>query len=222
MGKFVAFIKEAWEGFSELFKVVIDNIFSFFRTLGTNLKDSWNTTVEGVKQVWTNVKTWFKDAFDAIGGFFEDVWNNVTGFFKGIINGLIGMAENFINFFIDGLNNMIKLANGGLGFLGDLIGQELEISLIPRITIPRLADGGVVMPSSGGTIAQLAEAGRPERVEPLDEKGLSRRDYAMINALAGGAGGINITVNPSPGMDERELAAAVSRRLAFEIKKGAI
>ena len=35
-------------------------------------------------------------------------------------------------------------------------------------------------------------------------------------------GGINIVVNPSPGMDERALAAAVSRRLAFEIKKGTI
>ncbi len=35
-------------------------------------------------------------------------------------------------------------------------------------------------------------------------------------------GNINIVVNPSPGMDEKALAAAVSRRLAFEIKKGTI
>jgi hypothetical protein len=43
----------------------------------------------------------------------------------------------------------------------------------------------------------------------------------MIEMLAGPAGGINITVNPSAGMDERELAALVSRQLAFQMRKGA-
>jgi hypothetical protein len=37
-----------------------------------------------------------------------------------------------------------------------------------------------------------------------------------------GGAGINITVNSSPGMNEKELAMAVSRRLAFEIRKGTI
>jgi hypothetical protein len=44
----------------------------------------------------------------------------------------------------------------------------------------------------------------------------------MIQLLSGGAtGGINITVNPSAGMDERELASLVSRQLAFQLRKGA-
>jgi hypothetical protein len=43
----------------------------------------------------------------------------------------------------------------------------------------------------------------------------------MIELLAGPAGGINITVNPSAGMDERELANLVSRQLAFQMRKGA-
>ena len=71
-------------------------------------------------------------------------------------------------------------------------------------------------------LATIGEAGRPERVEPLDPDGLSKRDRAMIAMLSGGgAGGINITVNPSPGMDERELASLVSRQLAFQLRKGA-
>jgi hypothetical protein len=86
----------------------------------------------------------------------------------------------------------------------------------------KLARGGTVFPSRGGTLATIAEAGRPERVEPLDPDGLSKRDKAMIKMLAPGAGGINITVNPSPGMDEKELAAMVSRRIGFEIKRGTI
>jgi hypothetical protein len=48
--------------------------------------------------------------------------------------------------------------------------------------------------------------------------------YANGGAVSGaGIGsGISITVNPSPGMDERALAAAVSRRLAYEIRRGTV
>jgi hypothetical protein len=86
---------------------------------------------------------------------------------------------------------------------------------------PKLALGGTVYPSSGGTMVTVAEAGRPERIEPLNPNGLSDRDIALINQMGGGSG-INITVNPAPGMDEKELAAAVSRQLAFEMRKGTI
>jgi hypothetical protein len=85
-----------------------------------------------------------------------------------------------------------------------------------------MATGGTVYPRSGGTVVRVAEAGMPERVEPLDPNGLSNRDKAMIKMLAPGAGGINIVVNPSPGMDERELAKMVSRRIGFEIRRGTI
>lgn len=37
--------------------------------------------------------------------------------------------------------------------------------------IPQLAGGGIVMPRSGGTLARLAEAGKPEAVIPLDRMG---------------------------------------------------
>jgi hypothetical protein len=33
---------------------------------------------------------------------------------------------------------------------------------------------------------------------------------------------INITVNPSPGMDERELASAISREISFQMRRGAV
>jgi hypothetical protein len=87
--------------------------------------------------------------------------------------------------------------------------------------LPKLADGGTVYPSTGGSIVNVAEAGRPERIEPLDPNGLSQRDMALIKELSGPSNGPTINVYPSAGMDERELANMVSRRLAFEIRKGA-
>ena len=68
----------------------------------------------------------------------------------------------------------------------------------------------------------IGEAGRPERVEPLDPDGLSKRDKAIISMLAGnGAGGATINVYPSAGMNERELANLVSKQLAYQMRKGA-
>jgi hypothetical protein len=71
-----------------------------------------------------------------------------------------------------------------------------------------------------GIAAIIGEGGRNERVEPLDKDGLSVRDRAIIAQLAG-AGGATINVYPSAGMNERELADLVSRRLAFELRRGA-
>jgi hypothetical protein len=52
---------------------------------------------------------------------------------------------------------------------------------------------------------------------------MSKRDKAMIAALSNGSGaGVNITVNPSPGMNETELANIVSRQLAFQLRAGGI
>lgn len=87
-----------------------------------------------------------------------------------------------------------------------------------------MAEGGVVRPSRYGTLAVIGEAGRSERVEPLDPNGLSNRDKAMINMMSGGGGGAGPTINvyPSEGMDERQLAAVVSRQLAFQMRKGSM
>jgi hypothetical protein len=86
-----------------------------------------------------------------------------------------------------------------------------------------MAEGGVVKPSRYGTLAVIGEAGRSERVEPLDPNGLSNRDKAMINMMSGGGGGgPTINVYPSEGMDERQLAAVVSRQLAFQMRKGSM
>jgi hypothetical protein len=86
----------------------------------------------------------------------------------------------------------------------------------------RMALGGTVFPQSGGVLATIAEAGRAERVEPLDPDGLSKRDKAMIQLLSGGAGsGVTVNVYPSPGMNERELASIVSRQLALQFRTGA-
>jgi hypothetical protein len=49
--------------------------------------------------------------------------------------------------------------------------------------VPQLADGGIVMPTMGGSLVNVAEAGKPEAVIPLDRLG----------SMTGK--GMNITIN---------------------------
>jgi hypothetical protein len=76
------------------------------------------------------------------------------------------------------------------------------------------------MPTAGGTLAVIGEAGQSERVEPLDANGLSKRDKALISFMGGT--GTTINVYPSEGMNEQELAKKVSRELAYQLRRGAV
>ena len=166
------------------------------------------TKTETGKKVWEGFINFVSGLLKGFGDFFTTIFDNIS---QG--------WEDMVNFFksLNPLDTIKKVGEGIGDWFSGLFGQNRS-----GISIPDLAEGGTVMPRAGGTIVRVAEAGRPERVEPLDDRGLSRRDYAMITALSGGKGGISITVNPSPGMDERELASAVSRQLSQEIRKGAI
>jgi len=154
------------------------------------------------------IKLVFKNFIDFIR--MLNVFRPLEDGLKNTINAMIRMWNNFKLELRIPTNSVTKfLGISGAGFT------------IETPNIDYLAKGGIVSPNNGGTLAMIAEAGRPERVEPLDPDGLSKRDKAMIELLAGDSKGIQITVNPSPGMDERELANLVSRQLAFQLRRGA-
>jgi hypothetical protein len=187
------------------------------------LAEAWNNIVNFFVDTWNGFVTMFQTAVGAIGEFFGNAFRVVGDIFRGYINFWIGLVEGFVNFFIRGINMIIDALGTLRMDIPDwvpLVGGQtwgINIPRIPELRLPRLAEGGVVMPSAGGTIAQIAEAGRPERVEPLDENGMSKRDKELMKQMGSG---VNITVNPSAGMDETELAHTVSRLLAFQMRAG--
>jgi len=161
--------------------------------------------------------------FDAVVGIVKSIVERVAKAFGFKISWawLTDGLEGAINFIARGINKVSEILNKAIGAFNK-INPFKDVPTIPPIGVPiKLARGGIIPATPGGMLATIGEAGRPERVEPLDPDGLSKRDRAMIAMLAGPAGGVNITVNPSPGMDERELAALVSRQLAFQLRKGA-
>jgi hypothetical protein len=179
--------------------------------------------------IWTWITDRFDDAYEDVRTRITDFIETVTGLPRRIRNGVEGLWDSLPQAFRDALNSIIRLWNdlefklpsfAGLKVGGITVIPGWEGPTLRTPNIRPLAKGGIVPATRGGILATIGEAGRPERVEPLDPDGLSKRDKAMIQLLSGG-GGINITVNPAPGMDERELAAMVSRQLAFQLRKGA-
>ena len=127
-----------------------------------------------VVQVFKFLLGAIKPIITAVGTLVAGMKTQFAGFgnfFKGIINGWLSLVQSFINFFISGINGLIKTANVGLGFLGDLIGKKLTISYLGKVTIPKLANGGIVSPSPGGSIVNVAEAGEAEAIIPLSKLG---------------------------------------------------
>jgi hypothetical protein len=175
-----------------LFKTIVGVFIGIFT-------GKWGTALDGIK-----------GGLKSFQSFFGNIMSAILAPFRGLINGIINAWNGMAAKFKVNVPSWVPLIGG----------KTFSFNTIPNI--PAFAEGGTIMPSAGGTLAQIGEAGRPERIEPLDPDGLSKRDKAMIQMLSGGAGsGINITINPSAGMDERELASIVSRQIAFQLRKGA-
>jgi hypothetical protein len=95
--------------------------------------------------------------------------------------------------------------------------RRIVDGIIPSTTappIPRGATGGIV---NRPTYALIGEAG-PEAVIPLNQ---TAGNGPLPRGLGFGSN-VNITVNPSAGMDEVALASLVSREISFMMRKGSL
>lgn len=71
--------------------------------------------------------------------------------------------------------------------------------LAKALSIPGLAEGGIVLPSPGGTIVQVAEAGQAEAIIPLDKAG-----------PLGGNVNVDVTIESAQFQDEDQAEGLIS------------
>jgi phage-related protein len=193
---------------------------SFITTIMSGIGGLFNKwIVQPFRIAWTLVKGfWDNTVWPFLSDLAGKVSSAASSLWSGLSNGLSAVIDK-IKGLLNGLINGLNMAITGFNLLNP--GDDIP-------PIPNLAYGGVIRPRAGGTLVRVAEAGRAERVEPLDPNGLSTRDKAMINYMtqmaspvAAAAGGVTVNVYPSPGMDERQLASRVSRVIAQQMRKGA-
>lgn len=212
-----------WDWIVDFLKQRIENLKTNFGLMIDFVKGLPAKALEAGKAIWG----WVSDKLSGVVAKAKELFNGLIDWIKGLPGRVASAASGLFSGIRDSFKNALNWIIGkwnGLSFtlpsitaFGKTIGGATF--RVPPIT--PFAEGGIVQPSAKGTLGLIAEAGRPERVEPLDPDGLSKRDKAMIDLLAGPGKGVTVNVYPSAGMDERELAAIVSRQLSYALRRGA-
>ena len=164
------------------------------------------------------------DLFLAIVEPLSDMLVDILPFLIPIIKSLGDMfkwmVDNILKPLIDSLKVVVDWFTQLLGFDGKKVNVTTSASGLRynrdgtpdrdnNIYTP-MALGGIVMPRPGGMLAQIAEAGKPEAVIPLD-----RLDAMMASRNTGGNAVVNITVNAGMGSD----GAAIGEQIVTAIRK---
>lgn len=184
---------------------VIGGVVDAIGTILIPIVETLVTILGGVIEFLTGVFTgdWEK-AWGGIVTIFEGIWNGLGDIFMGVLNGVIDLINGF-------LGSLNEVGN----FVSDVTGGAISFEVGK---IPHLADGATIMPRAGGTLAVLAEAGRPESVV---DTGLMNR--ALEEGLAGRGGNGNgplVAVYPSTGMDEFTVGAVAARKVDEMLRAG--
>ncbi len=242
----VEFVRGIPERIREIASRMWTAVTDFFSNMWQNLQKRWDDFLAYVRAIPGRLRaanaaiwSWIGDRFAAMRANLEGRWDAFIAYIRGIPGRIRAAASNMwdglrsafiatLNYIITRWNSFsldLRLPDKIFGMsLGPLAGRGFTLQT-PDIPTIKLAMGGIVRPTPGGTLATIGEAGRPERVEPLDAQGLSVRDRAIIKFLAGKQGaGTNLTfkVYPSEKMSEADLAAAISRQVGFMIRKGGV
>lgn len=124
---------------------------------------------------------------------------------KHVLNFIIGGVEGFINMLADAINGAIDPLNMLLDGVAALTGGAIDINIekVGKVSLPRLANGGIIPPRPGGTLATIGEAGQAEAVIPLDK---------LDKMIGSGSSGTTVIINGNVGYSPEELAAQISRR----------
>jgi hypothetical protein len=134
----------------------------------------------------------FKDqiigVLQSVKDFALTIFDGIVGAYRAVINGILSALEGGINFVIGGLNKALDGIDAAAG-------PFVNFGEIPRVKIPRLAEGGIV---TSPTLAMIAEGGESEAVIPLSKLG----------NLGGG-----ITINVSGALDPSAVARQIRQLL---------
>ena len=197
------YFKTVWNIYTTVFKTAWDTLVRIWGGVSGWFQERWNTLKTNVSKVIGWLSQPFKDAWTKI----TETWAGVSGWFKTKVDAVvtkftglpgriktavIGLWDGLKTSFVSALNWIIQKWNGFSLTLG---GQTVDFGPFGKYDLPsvtlrtpdldliRLAQGGTVAARPGGVLANIAEAGRSELVKPLDGKGFTASDRAIMQMI---------------------------------------
>jgi hypothetical protein len=161
------------------------------------VKDNWQgllAIITGPFALAFGAIVFFKDSvisvFNGLKSLAATIFDGIGGAFKGVINAVISNLERGLNAAIKGLNII-------LDGIDSAAGPWINFGSIPEVSLPRLAEGGIV---TSPTIAMIGEGGEPEAVIPLSKLG----------SMGVGGGGMTVNVNVTSA-NPNDVVAAIQK-----------
>lgn len=160
------FFSNIWNGIKNVVSTVWNAITNTISNVINGIKNTISNVLNGIKTVWNNIWTGLKTTVTNI---FNGIWNTI----KNIINSILGGIEGMANGVVNGINTIVKALNKLKFYIPDWIpglgGKTFgfNIGMIPRVSIPRLAKGGVLTEATTVLAGEYSGAKtNPEIVTP--------------------------------------------------------
>lgn len=114
----------------------------------------------GLRIIGDGIASWWNGLWSGIGSFFASFWAGVQDLVRGAWNGIIGWIEGGVNNAVGLINALLRGVNAVGGGFG------IHLNLIPNVSIPRLATGGI---TNGPQLAMVGDnPGGREAILPLN------------------------------------------------------
>lgn len=227
---------------SAMFQAWVAEVLSIADGFLAGLAVIWNNIVGDIEGAFESIPAILEGVWTTIGmsmtGPFQAAYETIVtiaGWISGVVSGILSTVSTALETVNSKLTDMLAAQAAGsaiqataaasqaeqIAGIGTMTPSKIEQSFGDALTRANfgvnfggaLAKGGTVPAVNGGQMFLLGEAGRRERVEPLDSQGLSNRDRALISSIvrsmtpSSGGGGVS-TVSVRIG--ERELTDIVT------------
>ena len=180
-----------WNAIDSTVDTAINNVKNNIQTIIDTITGLWDTFTEGLSSAWDTV-------WDTMGDGLEAAISGVVGILTGALNGILGALETNINSVIALLNAAIEGYNK--------IPLAPDIPTIPTVSVPRLAEGGMV--GNSGPV-RVGERG-------MEIVNLPKGASVTPNSVGHGGALIGVVNTYSAGTPQ-EMAQAIGWEL---LKKG--
>lgn len=213
------FVSESWTAIKEKVSTVMDAIKTTVSSKWDSIKSKVSSTIDSIKSTisnkWDAIKSKLSSVYDSIntmtGGKLDTMKSKIQSAFdtaKNIVSSAVQALKNLMNF--EWSLPHIKLPHFSIS--GTF---SLNPPSVPHISVswyrkaydnPIMFTRPTVIPTANG-LKGFGDGHGAEVVLGMDK----------LRELAGGTVINNITVNPSPGMDERTLAERVADAIQFRV-----
>jgi hypothetical protein len=191
-------VSAAWDWVSGVFSNVWNGIVDFFTGIWDKLFSAASSGMDWIKGIIGDVMGGIRKVWDTAWGAVEDTVRGVKDTVIDIWDGIKGVFTSGWNWIADKWNSTIGQLRFSIpDWVPGIGGNGFDMP-----ELPKLAAGGIVMPTAGGTPAIIGEGGNAEAVIPLTP--------SILSQIGGGSGGmtVNVTVQGSV-IQERDLAETV-------------